>query len=83
MTVLMRNDGLQADVRPYAHNIDGAACCVIGGIGYPLVIQGNKQLFICLDAVIGFYHLLWLVAKLTVANKGRHATVLQIANLRG
>ena len=78
----MRNDGLQADVRPYADNIDWAARCVIGGIGNPLVVQGNKQIFIGLDTVIGLYHLLWLVAELAVTNEGRHAAVLQIANLR-
>ena len=47
------NYSLNTDVRPYAHNIDWTARCVIGRIGDPLVVQGNKQLFIGFDAVIG------------------------------
>ena len=47
------NYGLNTDVRPNANDIDWAARCVIGRVGDPLVVQGNKQLFIGLDAVIG------------------------------
>ena len=47
------NYGLNTDVCPHAHNIDWAARCVVGWVGNPLIVQGNKQLFIGLDAVIG------------------------------
>ena len=47
------NYSLNTDVRPNADDIDWAAGRIVGRIGNPLVVQGNKQLFIGLDAVIG------------------------------
>jgi hypothetical protein len=47
------NYSLNTDVCPNADDIDWAARRVIGWVGNPLVVQGNKQLFIGLDAVIG------------------------------